>query len=287
MENKIPKLPSDIHVKIINHLLDLYLRHLECIFDDHDYSRSEVHSIVPEEWIYNVFNPISYWIQSTRFGEVQKNINFNNKDTNGNTLLHHATKSLSYIETETKKAVLPHFIEYLLGHHANPNITNKKGVTPFYTCMRTFHIHNSIKKDLLNLFLDTHADPNICSPDNHFIFILATSSYSMVERVIKRTDIKKFMHMYYYPEELTPIHEAAYAFNIQFLRDLKEAGANFHIKNKDGQTPLEYTLANHDEIPDKKEAQQTIAFLKSVTPDDQSEIETEIRPTSCFSCIIF
>lgn len=273
------KLLPEIQSNIVTILLDLYLNELKFTLDFDEWDDEIIHTF-PEAYLHSFFNSISYWVQCTRFGEVERNIDFNHKDIfGGNTFLHYAT--IYYAKSKTNKINMFNFIDYLLTHNATPNIQNNKGKTAFYTCMwnlmpnyksysDAYYSRESVElmdKNLLNLFLDKQADPNVSSCDNYFIFIVANVDYATVEQVIKRIDLKKFMHARFYDEGLTPIHDAAYAFNIQFLHDLYNAGADLNIKNLDGQTPLEFMLFWRKENAkdlQTQDAQKTIALLKSV-----------------------
>lgn len=89
------------------------------------------------------------------FGNIVRNyesICINNRDDNGNTVLHHI------INQGTQET--PNIVHILLNHGADPNICNNNGDTPLH-CLVASNCHNVDNHDIWCKLIKYGADPNI------------------------------------------------------------------------------------------------------------------------------
>jgi ankyrin repeat protein len=262
--------------------LPLFKTPLEDIIEDYnahpnnqepeDYSllKKKIHALLLATQSYIQTNP-------------HEQIDVNTPSKIGNTLLHHVIEAAAHEATMSKQSDMLNFTRYLFDHNANPNIQNDYGKTAFFYCMwyclkrgylLCIHTDTSVQvlDTLTNLFLDHHADPNISSRDEDFLCILGDRNYSeTIQRILNLVDIKKYMYNKD-KEGSTPAHTAAGVLNIEFLRILAHAGADFNIKNSSGNTPLQSALTCKDFIVEWKsrifsveQADTVINFLSERT----------------------
>ncbi len=300
--NERLELLPEIQGKIVTTILDLYLNELEKTiqkFDEYSYGYSlkigrpidifhncgfsykkhDTHSS-----LYKILN----WIHRTCFKPLQEHINLNTKSSHGNTILHHTTRAS--IECTDSGNLYPfhqdHFMQchgnidmfnltrYLLEHKINPNTHNNLGQSPFVMWTKLF-FHGSysvprrpVESELIHLFLDNKADPNVASKDHSFIFTLATGSYfPAIERILKNTDLQAIMNRRGEYGDTLAI-QAIHWSNLEFLQILADAGADFDITDSKGRTPLDVALEYQDFITAKHGAEhfeKMITLLKSKT----------------------
>jgi len=217
-------------------------------------------------------------IMALVYNSEPENIDLNSASEQGNTLLHLTTKVM-FASTDNATDVdrLLQFINYLLQHNANPNIQNNDGDTAFRWCMHRLDLcsnkyseDTTLTRNVVNLFLQAHADPTVSSGNNACIFLLAERTYSeTTEQILKHMDIKNCMNIKDKYGD-TPAHIATRCFNVQFLHMLTDAGADFNIKNAHGKTGLELALESKKDyvngmIYGTERIKATIELLQRVT----------------------
>jgi hypothetical protein len=263
MEHKSSNLTPKIQGMIVSFILDLYVDELEKNIDlykknirSNQKNNIKPHSTFSYKEHGKKLDMLVHWIARTRFSSLQQHVDFNGKSKKGNTLLHHTTKATrqeiteSYAQAdEDDMGIMFHTIHYLFAHNADPNIQNNNGKTALYIYMRGFKLHiakpydsdnDSAYMNLLDLFLNANANPNICLRDNNFMCMLASKEYSTrIEQILRHTHIKKFMNT---KDKMgdTPALHAIHALNLEFLRLLANADADFTITDAHNLTALDY-----------------------------------------------
>ncbi len=176
----------------------------------------------------------------------------NLQDDKGNTFLHKAG-----IARATK----------LLQKGANVNLENKKGETPLYAALKpTFDIgfvtsalldqYNEEVNELVTLLLNHKADPNKYKDRSPLELAVHTGNVKVVEKLLPLTN-KKELHKdpWYVDMMFSAVSKKE---DIAILRLLKEHGADFNAKSKEGNTLLNSVVCS---LPSYSDIQHTMRDL--------------------------
>ena len=184
IENAQCELLPEIQGKIVTTILDLYLNEYENMIN--------IAMLNGKNYFFGnkLLDKILYWIEHTRFNPLQKTINLNTTDSNGNTILHYATYATLEHPSDINMFNLTH---YLLEHKADPNMHNNHKKTAFYICIATINelysgkSINDKQAKVIKLFLK-YADPNISAQNSNFLCALAEIPYSeSIKQILERS----------------------------------------------------------------------------------------------------
>jgi len=233
--------------------LELSLDKLDVITENYvndTYRRKEDNYTLYKKERKTLLLDIKNWIKNTCLEEI----NLNSTSKKGNTLLHHIIEAAADEAKDGEQSDMFNFTQYLLEHKANPDLQNNEGKTAFFHCMcnclkRLPKVYNLYKptslkilSNLLYLFLDAKADPNVSSRNNDFMCILGDREYSEdVKQILQRTNIKDLMNNKDHNGH-TPACHAAWILNLDLLHFLDKVGADFNIQDTQGKTPLMHAL---------------------------------------------
>tara|TARA_B110001469_G_C9600557_1_gene298394 strand:+ start:201 stop:1394 length:1194 start_codon:yes stop_codon:yes gene_type:complete len=152
-------------------------------------------------------------------------------------------------------------VKLLLKKGADPDIPDKHNIPPIYRAV-------SMKLyDIAKELLERHANPNVYDNDGMSPILLSAqySDINMFNLLLENgADINDKSKLQIAPH--TPLHEAIYNLNDNFIQFLLERGANYTIRNYGGLTPLQLT----EKI--KKEQEKELAQeLKKYQPNEKEK----------------
>jgi ankyrin repeat protein len=144
--------------------------------------------------------------------------------------LHFDQKTALHLALSYNRCPITDYLEkaqLLIDHDAE---INKKIHLLLYHCM---NLNNPIPA--LKLLLENNADINF--PNNILLHNALTKNSPELLHFLLERGAEPNVHFGYYKD--TPLHIAVYSFNSLNIHHLLQHGANRHIKNSKGQTPLD------------------------------------------------
>ncbi len=177
----------------------------------------------------------SAWTGSLDYvkSSIEKGVDINSQDTDGNTVLHIA---FDYGQED--------LIEYLIKNGINVNIQNKNGSTPLH-CAVSYCNEGYIS--IIRELIENGANPDIQNLNGetvlHIIITHTASQFMYLPKnffdAIRNVDIKD-------KKGLTPLHIAIERQGFDNIIKLIEMGADINIRNELGETALEHCVRRYN-----------------------------------------